>query len=122
VVTPGGFFIIPARCEEGAGSGVGEQRFLASMRDSPSVQSILDDARHNGYPPGQQRAFVLAKVLEQNQVIIVGSECPEIVSACKMIPIATLQEALEFASRQMGTSCQVLIVPHALLTLPIISR
>jgi lactate racemase len=122
VVTPGGFFIIPARCEEGAGSGVGEQRFLVSMRDSPSVQSILDDARHNGYPPGQQRAFVLAKVLEQNQVIIVGSECPEIVSACKMIPIATLQEALEFASRQMGTSCQVLIVPHALLTLPIISR
>jgi len=122
VVSPGGFFIIPARCEEGAGSGVGEQRFLASMRDSPSVQSILDDARHNGYPPGQQRAFVLAKVLEQNQVIIVGSECPEIVSACKMIPIATLQEALEFASKQMGTSCQVLIVPHALLTLPIISR
>jgi nickel-dependent lactate racemase len=122
VVTPGGFFIIPARCEEGAGSGVGEQRFLASMRDSPSVQSILDDARHNGYPPGQQRAFVLAKVLEQNQVIIVGSECPEIVSACKMIPIATLQEALDFAGKQMETSCKVLIVPHALLTLPIISR
>lgn len=122
VIRPGGYFIIPARCEEGAGSGVGEQRFLACMRDSPSVQSILADARRSGYPPGQQRAFVLAKVLERNSIIVVGSECPEIVAQCKMIPMATMQEALEFASQQMGTCRQVLIVPHALLTLPIIPR
>jgi nickel-dependent lactate racemase len=32
VVRPGGFFIIPARCEEGAGAGVGEQRFLSAAR------------------------------------------------------------------------------------------
>jgi nickel-dependent lactate racemase len=122
VVRPGGFFIIPARCEEGAGAGVGEQRFLAAMRDAPNVHSILEDARRNGYPPGQQRAFVMAKVLEQNRVIIVGSECPEIVSACKMTPAATMQEAIDLAGRQLGKSCQVLIVPHALLTLPIITQ
>jgi len=62
VVRPGGYFIIPARCEEGAGAGVGEQRFFKAMRDAPDVQSILNDARRNGYPPGQQRAFVMAKV------------------------------------------------------------
>ena len=72
VVKPGGFLIIPARCEEGAGTGVGEQRFLAAMRDAPNVQYILDDARKNGYPPGQQRAFVMAKVLEQENFVIVG--------------------------------------------------
>ncbi|MBU0705150.1 MAG: nickel-dependent lactate racemase, partial [Chloroflexi bacterium] len=55
VVKPGGFLIIPARCEEGAGDGVGEQRFLAAMRDAPDIQHILDDARQHGYPPGQQR-------------------------------------------------------------------
>ncbi len=77
VVRPGGYFIIPARCEEGVGAGVGEQRFFAAMRDAPDVQYILDDARRNGYPPGQQRAFVMAKVLEKNKVIIVGSECPD---------------------------------------------
>ena len=38
VVRPGGYFIIPARCEEGAGSGVGEQRFL------------VGDARCAGHP------------------------------------------------------------------------
>ena len=52
---PGGFFIIPAQCQEGAGEGVGEQRFLAALQDAPDVQTILDDARRNGYPPGQLR-------------------------------------------------------------------
>jgi nickel-dependent lactate racemase len=120
VVRPGGYFIIPARCEEGAGDGVGEQRFLSAMRDAPDIQYILADARQNGYPPGQQRAFVLAKVLEQNHVIIVGSECPELVAACKMIPAATMDEALDMATNELGVKCQVLIVPHAMLTLPVI--
>ena len=122
VVRKGGFFIIPARCEEGAGAGVGEQRFLAGMRDAPNIQFILDDARKNGYPPGQQRAFVMAKVLEESNVVIVGSECPDLVTACKMIPSATMEEAIELASTKLGSDCDVLIVPHAMLTLPIIQR
>jgi nickel-dependent lactate racemase len=122
VVRKGGFFIIPARCEEGAGAGVGEQRFLAAMRDAPNIQFILDDARKNGYPPGQQRAFVMAKVLEESNVVIVGSECPDLVADCKMVPAATMEEAIELASAKLGSACDVLIVPHALLTLPIIQR
>ena len=121
VVKPGGFLIVPARCEEGAGEGVGEQRFFAAMRDAPDVQFILDDARAHGYPPGQQRAFVMAKVLEQARVVIVGSECPDVVAACKMTPAATMEEALELAARELGSDLDVLIVPHALLTLPVVA-
>jgi nickel-dependent lactate racemase len=120
VVREGGCYIIPARCEEGAGSGAGEQRFLQAMRAAPSVQFILEDARRHGYPPGQQRAFILAKVLEHAQVIIVGSECPELVADCKMIPAGSMDEALELAARRLGSHCRVLIVPHALLTLPVV--
>jgi lactate racemase len=120
VVRPGGFIIIPARCEEGAGTGVGEQRFFAAMRDARSVQSILEDARRNGYPPGQQRAFVMAKVLEQVKVVIVGSECPDLVAACKMIPAARMDEALDLATQELGASCRALVVPHAMLTLPVV--
>jgi nickel-dependent lactate racemase len=120
VVKPGGFFIIPARCQEGAGAGVGEQRFLAAMRDAPDVQFILDEARRHGYPPGQQRAFVMAKVLEQTRVVIVGSEVPELVAACKMIPASSMEVAFNVAQSELGQSCSVLIVPHALQTLPVI--
>lgn len=120
VVRKGGVMIIPARCEEGAGSGVGEQRFLAAMRDAPNTQFILEDARRNGYPPGQQRAFVMAKVLEQVSVVIVGSEFPDLVAACKMIPATTMNEAFAVAEKKLGKSCDVLVVPHSLITLPII--
>jgi lactate racemase len=122
VIRPGGYLIIPARCEEGAGSGVGEQRFLSAMHDAPNIPFILEDARRNGYPPGQQRAFVLAKVLEQSHIIIVGSECPDIVAACKMIPAPTMDEALQIATQDRGAACDVLIVPHSLLTLPVIQE
>jgi nickel-dependent lactate racemase len=121
VVRPGGYFIIPARCEEGAGTGVGEERFLAAMRDAPNVAAILEDARRNGYPPGQQRAFVLAKVLEHAHVMIVGSECPDLVEACKMIPVETIEQALAMAQADVSNPHEVLVVPHALQTLPIVT-
>ena len=122
VVKPGGFLIIPARCEEGAGDGVGEQRYLNAMRDAPDIQFILDDARQNGYPPGQQRAFVMAKVLEQARVVIVGSERPDVVTDCMMTPVETMEDALALAARELGGNLDVLIVPHALLTLPVVQQ
>ena len=120
VVKPGGVFIIPAPCGEGAGDGVGEQRFLKAMQDAPDVQTILDDARRHGYPPGQQRAFVMAKVLEQNEVIIVGAEDPDLIRSAKFHPEPTMEDAFRAVSQKLGNDLDVLIVPHALLTLPIV--
>jgi hypothetical protein len=92
------------------------------MRDAPDVQAILCDARANGYPPGQQRAFVMAKVLEEVQVVIVGSECSDVIADCKMTPAATVEEALALAASELGRDLDVLIVPHALLTLPVVRK
>lgn len=120
VVKPGGALIIPARCKEGAGDGVGEQRFLERMKSATDMPSLLADLRRTGYPPGAQRAFVMAKVLEQTDVIIVGSETPEIVRDAKMIPAADMDEAFQIAADKRGPNLEVLIVPHALLTLPVV--
>jgi nickel-dependent lactate racemase len=126
VVRPGGLFIVPAPCDEGAGDGVGEQRFLKAMQEAPDVQFILDDARKNGYPPGQQRAFVMAKVLEQNDVIMVGAQDPALMRSAKFLTAPTMEEAFALANRRLGQETlrrdkvEALIVPHALLTLPIV--
>ena len=120
VVKPGGFLIIPAPCQEGAGEGVGEQRFLEKMRGARDMSSLLEELRRTGYPPGAQRAFVMAKVLEEARVVIVGSEHPDLVEACKMIPVATMEGALGIATEALGPELDVLIVPHALLTLPVV--
>jgi len=120
VVKPGGFYILPARCEEGAGEGVGEQRFLEKLRDAADMSSLLEELRRTGYPPGAQRAFIMAKVMEECGVIIVGSECPDIVRQAKMIPAADMDEAFDMVTKKLGPNLDVLIVPHALLTLPIV--
>ena len=122
VVKPGGFLIVPARCQEGAGEGVGEQRFFEKMRGARDMPSLLAELRRTGYPPGAQRAFIMAKVMEVNPVIIVGAEYPEIVRETKMIPVATMEEALGMAAESLGPELDVLIVPHALLTLPVVGR
>jgi lactate racemase len=122
VVKPGGFFIIPAPCNEGAGDGIGEQRFLKAMQDAPDIPSILRDAREHGYPPGQQRAFVMATVLEQTRVIIVGADDPDLIRSAKFMAEPTMEAAIARAAGELGSDLDVLIVPHALLTLPIVQN
>jgi nickel-dependent lactate racemase len=122
VVRPGGAFIVPAPCGEGAGDGIGEQRFLKAMQDAPDVQFILNHARQHGYPPGQQRAFVMAKVLEQNDVIFVGVEDPDLIRSARFLTAPTMQAAFALVSERLGDELDALIVPHALLTLPIVQE
>jgi len=121
VIKKGGVLITPARCDEGAGKGIGEQRFYKEMRSATSMSALLDTMRQRGYQPGAQRAFVMAKVMEASPVVIVGSEFPDIVKDTKMIPAQTMEKALEFAVTHIGRpDLDVLIIPHALLTLPFI--
>jgi nickel-dependent lactate racemase len=120
VVRDGSVFIVPAPTPEGAGQGEGERRFLETMRKGIDMPSLLAELRRTGYPPGAQRAFVMAKVLEKTHVIIVGTETPEVVRQLHMIPAAGMDEAFRIAVSKIGRkNLEVLIVPQALLTLPV---
>ena len=122
VVKEGGIVIIAAPCPEGIGEGVGEQRFYEKMKNATDMPALLEQLRRTGYPPGAQRAFVMAKELEKVQVIVVGSEHPDIVRECKMIPASTMDEALTRVVRELGDPLDVLIIPHATHTLPIVTN
>lgn len=118
LVEDGGLLIVAATCNEGAGEGTGEQRFLEAMKSAKDVETILHDARTKGYRPGEQRAFVMAKVMEKNEVVVVGAKCPDIIKAAKMKPIATMEEAIKYIEEKFGKLAKILIVPHSLQTLP----
>lgn len=121
VVREGGRVIIPARCDEGPGVGVGEQRFFSAMRDALDAESIVDRVRRGGCQPGEQRAFVLAKALRRVKVTIVGSVCPDTVRACKMDALPTMDSALDAVAHELGRELEVLILPDGLSTLPVIT-
>ena len=122
VVKDKGVFILPAPTPEGAGQGPGEQAFYEEMRNAPDMPALLAKLRQRGCPPGAQRAFIMAKVLEKSLVIVVGSETPDLVRQMKMTPASTMDEALQLAARYLGRKdLDVLVVPHAMLTLPVVS-
>jgi nickel-dependent lactate racemase len=121
VVRAGGTMIIPAPCPEGVGLGLGERRFHETMSAAASPSEVVEAARKHGYPAGAQRAFVLAKVLEYCEVVVVGCQEPELVSDLKMTPARDMDEAWKLVREKHGANAEVLIVPHALHTLPVVA-
>lgn len=120
VVGPGGTYIVPAPCPEGAGEGAGEQRFYRALKEAESMPAFVEQMGREGYPPGQQRAYMVAQVLCDANILIVGPEDPAVVREVHMVPVATMAEAFAWVQERQGGELDVLIVPHALLTLPVV--
>jgi len=74
----------------------------------------------NGIRPGEQRAYIMASVLKDVAVIVAGIACPDDARAVGFLPAATIEDALTMAKKIVGAPASVLVVPHALLTLPIV--
>jgi nickel-dependent lactate racemase len=121
VVREGGAIIIPAQLDEGAGEGAGEQRFLAALERADSPAAVVEEARRN-FAGGEQRAVMVALTLQHCMVIVAASEAPEAVRLAKMRAAVDVEEALDIAYEHIGrpTRASVLLVPHALHTLPVV--
>ncbi|HET8626381.1 MAG TPA: nickel-dependent lactate racemase [Thermomicrobiales bacterium] len=122
VVREGGFLIVPAPLPEGPGQGEGERRFYDALARAPDPAAVIADAHANGYPPGGQRAYIMAQVLQHCTVVVVGARDPEVVQRAHMTAVPAMDDALALVAARFGPAADVLIVPHALQTLPVVSR
>ena len=104
-----GRVVLPARLQEGAGEGRGEQRFYGWLSGAESADELYETMR-SGYEAGAQRAFVVARALRDHDVYIANSESPEVVEECLMTARESVADAVESES-------DVLVVPDALNTL-----
>jgi hypothetical protein len=100
---------VPAELPEGAGEGTGEQRFYERLSGAESAAALYEEMAE-GYEPGAQRAFVVARVLRDHDLWITNSEHPEIVEDCLMHATERVEDAVESGS-------DVLVVRDALSTL-----
>jgi nickel-dependent lactate racemase len=105
----GGRLVVPAELPEGAGEGTGEQRFYERLSGAESAAALYEEMAE-GYEPGAQRAFVVARVLRDHDLWITNSEHPEIVEDCLMHATERVEDAVESGS-------DVLVVRDALSTL-----
>jgi nickel-dependent lactate racemase len=128
VVRRGGVYLLPATIPEGAGDGVGEGRFFAALRDAESPAALIERLRSGGSRAGEQRAYIVARVLVEARIIVVGAERPDVVRAVGLDAAETMEEgiarAVELASASRPGSAvgppTLLVVPHAIRTLPIV--
>jgi len=105
----GGRVVVPARLPEGAGGGTGERRFHEWLSSADSADARYAEMRE-GYEPGAQRAFVLARALRNHEMWVTNSTAPDVVEDCLMYAADTVEAAIEPGS-------DVLVVPDALNTL-----
>ncbi len=105
----GGRVVIPAALPEGAGTGTGEKRFYQQLAAAENAESLYT-ALQSGYPPGAQRAFVVARTIRNHEVYITHSTAPRVVEDCLMTARDSIPAAIEPGS-------DVLVVPDALNTL-----
>jgi lactate racemase len=127
VVRPGGVIIIPAAIPEGAGHGAGEQRFVSALAGASDLGNYVGTAQRRGTRAGEQRAYLMAKVLLSTSVMVVGAEHPEVVESAHMLSVPEMHQALERAVSMARSTApdptaplRALVVPNALHTLPVV--
>jgi hypothetical protein len=91
--------------------------------------ALLDRLRREGTRGGEQPAFIVASVLRDVAIVVVGAERPEVVRACAMHAAPTLDEGLALAAElarvswpadRAGRDLRLLVVPHAIRTVPVV--
>ncbi len=119
ILKPDGVIIITAGAGEGAGYGLGERNFYRYFKEYPEIETMMKHLREENFAPGAQRAYVLGKALMKHKVVVVGADCPDQVRDLGMIPAPDTPKALDDAMKLIQTKpAKVLVVPHALQTLP----
>jgi nickel-dependent lactate racemase len=119
VVRPGGAIIVPAECPEGPGQGVGERRFFSAM--SEDRDAFLTRMRSSAFQPGEQRAYIMSRVLDEVDVIFAGVQDPIPLQSMGFLTATTIDEAWDMAGDIAGRPATALVVPHALLTMPVVA-
>jgi nickel-dependent lactate racemase len=106
--------VLPAELPEGAGGGTGERRFHDWLSNATDADALYEEMRQ-GYEAGAQRAFVVARVLRDHDVVVANSQHPGVVDDCLMHATDAVEDALDPGS-------DVLVVPDALNTLLVRER
>lgn len=110
-----GLIILPAKCQEGAGKGVGEKRFF-DLLSTKNVEQLLEI---DEFKAGEQRAFIMAHVIKDYKVAIVSSMFPQEVEKMGMIATDNMNELFDVITSKSDRP-SIAIIPNSLSTLPLL--
>jgi nickel-dependent lactate racemase len=118
VVVKGGVILIPAPCEDGCG----HPGYCNIMKRAKDADDVIAISREEGFAPGEQKAFILARILKQARIVMTDCSLPEeTLKEIHLKSVPALQEALDQELERRPDS-RVILIPDGLLTLPILKN
>ncbi len=114
-IRPGGTVILVARC----GEGYGEATFAEWIRAAGKLEDIFTRFE-NGFVLGGHKAFAIARVLRERDVILVSDMSREDTEKLFFHYARDLNEALAMVRQKYGDDFQSYLMPQASLVLPLV--
>jgi len=113
-VKDGGVIIVSAESSDGTGGDAFYNAFVNEPDTERLYQSFLDTPKEETIPD-QWESQILCRVLLKTKAIIYISDLDdEIVKTFHMIPVKTLDEAMEKANELMGNDSSVTVIPNGI--------
>ena len=113
-VKDGGVIIVSAESNDGTGGDAFYNAFVNEPDTEKLYQSFLDTPKEETIPD-QWESQILCRVLLKTKAIIYISDVDdEIVKTFHMIPVKTLDEAMEKANELMGNDSSVTVIPNGI--------
>lgn len=114
-----GVIILAAECPEGSGS----QSYEAYIDGLVTAEDVFEKFRQTGFQVGPHKAFQVARISTQAQIILVSEMAPELVRKLQMRPAENLNQAFDMAIHLLSPledrPIRIAILPRATNTVPI---
>jgi nickel-dependent lactate racemase len=107
-VREGGVIILVAGCQE----GLGEDTFARWVNEAQTPEDIKQRFM-NDFELGGHKAYAICRTLEKCQVVLVSCLDQATVEKTFMVHRSTVEEALEYAYRQVGENPAIVVMPEA---------
>ncbi len=112
-VKDGGIIILVSACRD----GVGPPNFLNLLGSAATPTEALEKIRH-GYKLGYHKAAKMAEIGLKCKMMAVTKLPPEVSLKAHLKPMASVQEALDSAMRELGEGAKVTFIMDAVITVP----
>ena len=116
VVAPGGLIAFCAEAPLGVGDGPGEANFGALLAATKRPMDLVARGCVEPLGPGGQRAYMMAKLMTQYRVGVIGAADPALVERLGLLAFESIDEAAAAARRVRGPQARVLAVADGIDT------
>ncbi len=112
-VKPGGTIILLAECTEGYGEPIFEQW----IKEAESSEDIIKRIKEK-FVLGGHKAYGIARVVKEVEVILISSLSKEKVRKLFFIPMRNISQAIDYVKNKYGKDFQVYILPSGNTVVP----